>query len=81
MDKKLTLKLNSTKIEVAKNFAAKSKTSVSKLVEFFFSYLDKPEEKVEISPLVKEISGSINIPRDINEVSEYREYLEKKYEE
>ena len=80
MDKKLTLKLNSTKIEQGKNFAAKSNTSVSKLVENFFSCLGKSEKNTEISPLVHEISGSVNIPKDINEKKEYRDYLENKYE-
>ena len=80
MDRKLTLKLNSGKIKQAKDFAAASGTSVSKLVEVFFSYLVPKEDKAGISPLVREISGSISIPQNINEKREYREYLASKHE-
>jgi len=80
MDKKLTLKLSQVNIKQAKNFALKSKTSVSKLVENFFSYLGKSEKQVDTSSLVREISGSISIPENLNGKKEYRKYLSNRYE-
>ncbi|MGY5847036.1 DUF6364 family protein [Salegentibacter sp. HM20] len=80
MDKKLTLSLNSTIIETAKRYAKSNNISLSKLIESYLSSLTKKEEKeVEITPLVKSLSGVISIDDDLNEKEEYSQYLIEKY--
>ncbi|QQS52193.1 MAG: hypothetical protein IPM71_05515 [Bacteroidota bacterium] len=82
METKLTLRLNDNVIERAKIYARSHKISLSKMIE---SYLDsitkqKEEEKrISITPLIKSLSGVIDLPADFDYKKEYRDYLEKKY--
>jgi hypothetical protein len=89
MTTKLTLKLNKRTIERAKKYARAKRTNLSLLVERFFKSL--PEEKakskgnsktkseIELSPIVKELSGIIELPEDFDPKSEYTKYLIEKY--
>lgn len=80
MDKKLTLSLDQSVIENAKIYAKSNNTSLSKLIESYLSTLaKKTREKNEITPLVKSLSGVIEIPSDFDEKEAYSEYLMKKY--
>jgi macrodomain Ter protein organizer (MatP/YcbG family) len=80
MDNKLTLKLDKTVIDRAKKYAAKNNTSLSRMIE---SYLDQvtsnKKTSEEISPLVKSLSGVINLPENYNEKKEYKKHLSSKY--
>lgn len=81
MDKKLTLSLNQKIIDNAKVYAKLNNISLSKLIESYLLALTKKEGKqVEITPLVKSLSGVIDIPSDFNEKEAYTAYLIKKYE-
>ncbi|PID94104.1 MAG: hypothetical protein CSA95_04855 [Bacteroidetes bacterium] len=80
MDKKLTLSLNESIIESAKIYAKSNSTSLSKLVESYLSILTKKKtEKVEVTPLVKSLSGVIDLSSDFDEKELYRDYLIEKY--
>ncbi len=80
MDKKLTLSLNGNIIEDAKRYAKSNNISLSKLIESYLGSLTKKEEKeVEITPLVKSLSGVISIDEDFDEKEEYTQYLIEKY--
>jgi len=82
MENKLTLRLNNDVIKCAKIYARNHQISLSKMVE---SYLDSltqqvdEEKKESVTPLVKSLSGVIDLPSDFNYKKEYRNYLEKKY--
>lgn len=80
MDTKLTLKLNQDIIEKAKVYAKEKEISLSLLIE---NYLQKitsnKKSKREISPLVKSLSGIINLPKDYNRKKDYGEFLLNKY--
>jgi len=82
MENKLTLRLNNDVIKRAKIYARNHQISLSKMVE---SYLDSltqqvdEEKKESVTPLVKSLSGVIDLPSDFNYKKEYRNYLEKKY--
>ena len=80
MDTKLTLKLKQRIIEQAKDYAKSHRTSLSKLIE---SYLQKitsdNSEKEQITPLVKSLSGILNLPEDYDHKKEYSDFLTKKY--
>lgn len=81
---KLTLKLNMDSIANAKVYAAKHKTSLSSLVENFFTTLTSSEDSTTsqftYSPIVQELSGIISAPEDFDYKEDYIKYIEDKYE-
>jgi len=80
MDKKLTLSLNGNIIETAKNYAKANNISLSKLIESYLGSLTKEEkQEVEISPLVKSLSGVISVDKNYDVKDEYTQYLIEKY--
>ncbi|MGA1840926.1 MAG: DUF6364 family protein [bacterium] len=78
---KLTLKLDKEIIERAKKYAGKRHISLSKIVEKYFKSLTYEErnEKADYSPLIKELSGIINLKSDSDIKDEYTHYLIDKY--
>ena len=80
MNTKLTLKLDSTVIARAKKYAKKRNTSLSKMVESYLDSVTKAERSGnEITPLVKSLSGVIELPADFDYRTDYPDYLDKKY--
>lgn len=80
MDAKLTLKLEQTVIERAKDYAKQRRTSVSKLIENYLQKItDENKAEGEITPLVKSLSGIINLPSDFNYKVDYADFLTDKY--
>lgn len=79
MDTKLTLKLNGEIIEQAKAYAKKKNTSLSKLIESYLGLLLEPNEKQEVTPLVKSLSGVVNLPKDFDNKAAYKKHLLNKY--
>lgn len=80
MNKKLTLSLNESVIENAKLYAKKNKISLSKLIEAYLkSVAENTTKNVEITPLVKSLSGVIQLPIGFDERSDYTNYLLEKY--
>ncbi len=75
MDKKLTLSLNQEIIERAKKFAKENNTSLSKMIESYFDSLTERKSKDEIktTPLVKSLSGVVDLPEDFD----YKQYRAK----
>ncbi|MET4083860.1 hypothetical protein ABIB40_003833 [Pedobacter sp. UYP30] len=80
MDKKLTLSLNESIIEVAKEYAKSNSISLSKLIESYLASLTKKKEtETEITPLVKSLSGVIKLNQDFDFKDAYTDYLIEKY--
>lgn len=80
MDKKLTLSLNESVIESAKMYAKENKISLSKLIEAYLkSIADNSTKNVEITPLVKSLSGVIKLPKEFDARNDYSNYLLEKY--
>lgn len=80
MDKKLTLSLNESVIERAKQYAKSNKISLSKLIEgYLHSIVEEESKDIEISPLVHSISGIIELPNPFDLREEYSNYLIEKY--
>jgi hypothetical protein len=83
MDSKLTLKLDKSVIEQAKVYAKKNQVSLSRLIENYLASLtqkDKSNKKeIEITPLVKSLSGSIKVPDDFDYDKAKYDYLMEKY--
>lgn len=83
MSSKLTLNIDENTIAQAKMYAKRSGTSVSKLVENYLNSLTskrkKKKDEVEITPLVKSLSGVISLPEDFDYKKEITEILTEKY--
>jgi hypothetical protein len=76
----LTLKLEDTIIEKAKEYAKNNKTSLSKLIENYLLNITGDKENDEkITPLVKSLSGVINLPEGFDHKKGYAEFLTGKY--
>lgn len=84
MDARLTLKLNESVIERAKEYAKTHNISLSKMIEQYLSSIvaksDVSPKEIELTPLVKELSGVIKMPVDNDYKADYVDYLEKKYQ-
>ena len=80
MDTKLTLKLEQSVIEKAKDYAKRQKTSLSRLIEnYLLDITDEEATQEKITPLVRSLSGIIDLPNDNDHKKDYAEYLAKKY--
>ncbi len=80
MNTKLTLNLNKSIIESAKDYAKENSVSLSKLIENYLSSLTKKQQKeIKVSPLVESLTGIIPTETDQKNNDDYYEYLNKKY--
>lgn len=80
MDTKLTLSLDNSVIEQAKEYAKSHKISLSKLIESYLSSLvSRKEKNIEITPLVESLSGVIELEKDFDYKKAYTDYLMEKY--
>ena len=80
MDAKLTLKLDDNVIEKAKEYAKAKNTSLSALIENYLQKITSEKKgKRKITPLVKSLSGIIDLPADYDHKKDYADYLMRKY--
>lgn len=79
MDTKLTLKLDENIIEKAKMFAKTKNTSLSKIIENYLQKITLDQEASKITPVVKSLSGVIDLPKDYDYKKEYTDFLLEKY--
>jgi hypothetical protein len=79
MDTKLTLKLDNSVIEQAKTYAKKKNTSLSKLIESYLGLLVDPQDSQELTPLVKSLSGVVDLPKNFDYKKDYKKHLSNKY--
>ncbi len=80
MDKKLTLSLDTSIIERAKEYAKSHNISISKLIESYLKSLTaQKKESEEVTPLVKSISGVVSIDENFDFKSDYTNFLVEKY--
>jgi hypothetical protein len=80
MTTKLTLTVESQIIERAKKYAKGTGKSLSAIVETYLDEITSTETATgSLSPKLKKLIGSVNLPVDFDEEKEKREYLEKKH--
>lgn len=79
MDTKLTLKLDNSIIEQAKSYAKEKNTSLSKLIESYLGKLVTLNDTHDVTPLVKSLSGVIEVPKNFDAKKEYKKHLASKY--
>ncbi len=84
MELKLTLHLEESVIDRAKEYASSQKRSLSDMIEAYLKSLitknqTQPVEEIEISPFVKSLRTGVKVPTDYNYKKEYTDYLAEKY--
>ncbi|MCU0440843.1 MAG: DUF6364 family protein [Bacteroidia bacterium] len=79
MNTKLTLKLDNSVIEKAKTYAKKKNTSLSKLIESYLGLLVNPQDSQDVTPLVKSLSGVVELPKNVDYKKDYKKHLSNKY--
>ena len=80
MDKKLTLSLDQSIINRAKQYAKSNNISLSKLIEAYLTTLTKQKKaNPEITPLVKSLSGVIKLEDSFDNKKSYTDFLTEKY--
>jgi len=80
MDTKLTLKLRKSVIDQAKKYASNHDTSLSRIVENYLAAITADsDEKDGISPLVKSISGIIQLPDNFDHKADFHKHLDEMY--
>ncbi len=77
MQTKLTLRLESELIELAKAHAKEQGKSLSQVVADYFMIFTTKPKKSKISPITQSLIGVIKI-KDLDE-NDYKKHLEKKY--
>jgi hypothetical protein len=80
MDSKLTVRLDSNVIERAKSYARIHNISISRMIESYLDSVTQINSKdIEITPLVKSLSGVIKIDAGYKFKKDYSDYLSEKY--
>lgn len=79
MDSKLTLKLNESVIEQAKQYAKENNISLSRMIENYLKAITEiKNKKIKISPLVQSLTGVIKLEnKDYRK--DYTDFLSQKY--
>ena len=79
MDSKLTLKLNESVINKAKQYAKEHNISLSRMIENYLTAITRSKaEDDKISPLVKSLTGVVKL-EDKDYKKDYTDYLNRKY--
>ncbi len=80
MNTKLTLTIEKNVIEKAKRYAKQTGRSLSDIIEKYLEEISAEEvDSAGLSNQLKEIVGSVKLPKNFDEKKAKREYLEKKY--
>jgi len=81
MNTKLTLTIEQTVIDKAKNYAKRKGHSLSDLIENYLKVITKDVAKsdIEITPIVKSLKGSFKAPSGFDYKKELAKSLSKKY--
>ncbi len=82
MNTKLTLNIEKDVIEIAKKYAQERRQSLSSIVQNYFKHLTgnrKIQDGLDISPIVKNLSGIINLNDNYNDKDDYHKHITEKY--
>ena len=81
MNIKLTLTIEQTVIEKAKKYAKVKERSLSNLIENYLKALttESNKKEIELTPIVKSLKGSFNVPKNFDYKKELTNRLSEKY--
>ncbi len=77
MQTKLTLRLEDSLIQQAKNYAKQHDKSLSKVVSDYFQVLTQKTKRSETPPITRSLIGVLEFNQV--EVEDYKRHLEEKY--
>ena len=81
MNKKLTLLLDETIIDQAKDYAKKQNETLSGMVEKYFTFIttkNSKKLKINTSREIEKLSGIIKIPNNLDIKEDYRQHRANK---
>ncbi len=79
MDSKLTLKLNESVIEQAKQFAKENNISLSRMIEnYLMALTESKRKKGKVSSLIKSLTGVVDLKNE-DYRKNYTDFLSKKH--
>ncbi len=79
MTTKLTLSVEKSIVEKAKFYSKSTGRSLSEIIENYLDAITQENNNQELSPKLKKLVGSIQLPSDFDEEKNLRVYLEKKH--
>lgn len=79
MSTKLTLNLEKSILDKAKQYAKQKGRSLSDLIENYLETITKEQEQIEPSDKLKRLKGSVKLPVDFDEKKELRASIEEKH--
>jgi len=77
MQTKLTLRVEDSLIEQAKDYAKQNDKSLSQIVADYFRALTESNQRLENAPITQSLIGVLS-PLDVDE-NDYKKHLENKY--
>jgi len=77
MQTKLTLRVDDSLIQQAKDYAKQNDKSLSQIVTDYFRALTESKELVGNAPITQSLIGVLDVP-DVDEI-DYKRHLEDKY--
>lgn len=79
MSTKLTLTIDKSVIERAKNYAKSTGRSLSELIQNYLEEITNDRDASKISDKLNKIVGSVKLPKYFDEKEAIRKHLEEKY--
>ena len=81
MNNKLTLSIKQNVITQAKKYAKVKGSSLSEMIENYLKALTSQEEKenISVTPLIKSLQGSFQVPSNFDYKTELTKALNRKY--
>ena len=79
MATKLTLTVEKIIIERAKSYAKKTGSSLSELIENYLEKITEEKSNSDMSPKLRKLVGSVQLPSDFDYDKELRSAIEKKH--
>lgn len=77
MQTKLTLRVDDSLIQQAKDYAKQNDKSLSQIVTDYFRALTESKELLSNAPITQSLIGVLDVP-DVDEI-DYKKHLEDKY--
>lgn len=79
MTTKLTLTVEKSIIEKAKAYAKQTGRSLSEIIENYLETITEEKSNQPVSSKLKNIIGSVKLPKNFDEEKELRAYYERKH--
>jgi len=79
MNKKLTISVDESTIEKAKNYAKSKGQSLSEIIENYLKLISSNSEKPKISSKISKLKGSLDLPKNFDYKESLSNVIANKY--